>query len=870
MAVKIFKELPLTIREFIKSMNHMSFPTVSERQLRMMEFMTGTDITKIFLNNRYMAIAVMGKGCLSGDEEVILSNGEIRTVKELSNVIGCHVFSLDNNYKLCISHSTKFYKKGKAMLYEVITSYGKRVKVTLEHKFLTMNGWKELKELTINDYIAGPSYLSLPETVSIDLFECRLVGYLLHDQVSFKQYSAISDFIDSLNKYASNFNGIFKKVYNKFVKTENKIRFNKLTELVRNKYKLSKKRIPLIFFKATKKCKINLIESLFIVAGKVNFKKKVIEYSNNNFELVRDLQNLLLSFNIISKIEFINNNLYKLIICDDKSLYLFCKYFSIPVYDREQKLFVKYLKRSIENNCDEESNQFDNVLELVWEKIVSIKEVGVDDYYSPTVSKTHNYIASGLFHHNSGKDTCIVNMFCYFIYYLLCLNNPQEFLGLLEHDPIDMVNVAMSKEQASQVFFEMLKRKLQSWIWLKNNYKIAYASSGSETNKDTVIILKNAVYFPKNIRLFSGHSDAGSLEGKNILCWVMDESSGFANSRTDKAEELYRMLRTSAVSRFGNKYKGFIISYPRQKDDFTIKMFTKHLDNLSVYTDKGPTWEIKPPQCFSGKVFRFKDYFIPIEFKEDFEKDPFGSMTCYMCIPSEVESPFIELPEKVDKVSVETPIALFEDYVEGVKVKKRLVNWIKPSDKLHVLGVDLGLRTDSACVASMYVEERNGMVHFGQDLILSWTPKYEKDEVVSFDNVGEILIELCKKLKVMAVVFDKWNSAMLIEILNKNGISSFDITTTSQDYLFLKELIYTGRISLIADSLQVQELKKLIMLRGNKVDHLPQYSKDRVDAIVCALRVLKEEKMLTKKSPSGWGNIGDDFLDAPSGGFFVV
>lgn len=471
----------------------------------------------------------------------------------------------------------------------------------------------------------------------------------------------------------------------------------------------------------------------------------------------------------------------------------------------------------------------------------------------------------------SGKDLCIVNMFCYVVYYLLCLKNPQKFFGVMKDDTFDIVNVAASREQANQVFFEMLKRKLQSWEWLKNRYKISYLSVTPDNIKDTVVILKGSIYFPKHIRLFSGHSDPSTLEGKNVFCFTIDEASGMNTVRGgDKAAELYRMLRTSAVSRFGIKHKGFIISYPRQKDDFTIKMFMRNLDNLNVYTDKGPTWEVKPAICFSGKAFRFKDYYIPAEFKEDFEKDPFGSMTCYLCIPAEVESPFIELPEKIDKVATEFPCAFFEDYTDGLRIKKRLVHWISPPDKPHVIGVDLGYNRDSACVTAVYADIKENQVIFKQDLLISWVPNYEKEELVSFENVGTILLELCSKLKVIAVVFDRWNSALLIEILNKNNIPSFDLSITSQDFFFLKELIYTNRISLLNDSAQLLELKKLVMLKGNKIEHLSENSKDRVDALVCALKILREKRMSSPKQLPGWSSVEDFFIDPKKSGFNII
>jgi hypothetical protein len=471
----------------------------------------------------------------------------------------------------------------------------------------------------------------------------------------------------------------------------------------------------------------------------------------------------------------------------------------------------------------------------------------------------------------SGKDTVISMLFCYFVYWLLCLESPAAAFGLHQSDTIDIVNVAASREQATQVFFEMLKKRIMHWPWLCNRYKVAVSSVTPPMSKsDTVSIQKNLVVFPKGVRLFSGHTNLASLEGRNVLVWVLDEADGMKTENGDVADELYRLLRTSSVSRFGTRFKGFVITYPRSKDSFSIRLFKKHLDDLNVYTDKAATWEVKPTTCFSGKFFRFKDHLIPIEFKEDFDRDPFGSMTCYMCQPTEVESPFIEIPAKIDECATSVPLVLCEDTTDGLHVKKKIISQVRECPHSHIVGVDLGWRSDSACLSVVHCELRDGQPHYVHDLLLSWTPDYAKGEIVSFKNVAEVILELSKKIKILAVVFDRWNSVMIIEELTSRGIPSYDINLTFQDFAFLKEQIYQKRIELVPDSLFLEELKRLVVLRGSKVDHLPQYSKDRVDSLCCALRLFRDQKLVSK-TESGWMSIDSspDFIPVEQGGFTV-
>jgi len=492
--------------------------------------------------------------------------------------------------------------------------------------------------------------------------------------------------------------------------------------------------------------------------------------------------------------------------------------------------------------------------------------IGRDPY---KVFDNGRYLATIAWGKGSGKDTIVVLIFCYIIYYLLCLKNPQQFLGLVDGDNIDLINVAGSKEQAKDVFFDKLKNRLKLWKWLGKNYTITYSSSDN-VNKDKVVILRDTVSFPRNITLYSGHSEVNTLEGKSLLAFVMDEASAMQTSREDKAEGIYRMLRTSAASRFGLRYKGFIISYPRSKNDFTLNKFIENLGNLNVYTDKACTWEVKPKSCYSGPTFKFKGYDIPIEFKEDFEKDPVGSMTCYMCTPMEVEKPFVEFADRIDVCCKSSPIGVFDTYTDGMHIKKRLVHWNHQCSRPHIIGVDLGLKIDSAVISMMHFERTEDSYRYVQDLLLAWEPNSSQGLMVSLKNVSDIICMLASRFKVSGVVFDRWNSAMMVEDLNSKGIPSYDMQIGLVDYQFVKDLMYCQKLDLVFDEAQLTEWKRLVRMRDGKIDHLPQFSKDRVDAVVCAIRYLRENELKMSPSNGDWESFTDIFSDPAKGGFTTI
>jgi intein/homing endonuclease len=476
-------------------------------------------------------------------------------------------------------------------------------------------------------------------------------------------------------------------------------------------------------------------------------------------------------------------------------------------------------------------------------KIKTVKSLGIQDFYDLSVKNNPTYFAGGVFNHNSGKDTLACLIILYIVYWCLCLKDPQKYFGLPSGEPIDIVNIAVSAQQANQVFFEKFKQRVFRWEWLKKKYHIKvsgiFASQVKDpTNSDTVTVTRDCILFPKLIRAFSGHCMVESMEGRNILCGCLDEAAGFKNTAgVSNADRIYNMLRSSAVSRFSNKWKIFCLSYPRYKNDFIEKMYEMSLGELHIYGDRGATWDIKPSHCFSGEFFDFEGAKIPIEFADEFRLNPTEAKAKYCCIPPDVEQAFIEYPEKINAcVDFDrAPIIELVDYVENNEIKKRVVTFNKiPLGVNYIATIDLGLRNDSAAL-SLFRKENEILI---QDLITAWKPDKERGYIVSFLNIEEILLLLKEKLNLTAVWFDQWNSSYLIQKLQKAGVRADEYKLTFQDYKDFKEKIYSKSIRLLNDPDLIKEIKCLQLLKGGRVDHPIDGTKDMCDTVTGAVKVL--------------------------------
>ena len=139
--------------------------------------------------------------------------------------------------------------------------------------------------------------------------------------------------------------------------------------------------------------------------------------------------------------------------------------------------------------------------------------------------------------------------------------------------------------------------------------------------------LQDEIRFAKNVSAVSGHCDADSQEGLNLLAGFMDEVDAFKSraelaklrgnalrESSSSAESVLAMLQTSASTRFPEVYKMVRISYPRYLGS-TIQQLRargeadiEEKGEASRHYVSGPkaTWEVNPR--VPGKHVFAEDY----------------------------------------------------------------------------------------------------------------------------------------------------------------------------------------------------------------------------------------------------------------------
>lgn len=461
----------------------------------------------------------------------------------------------------------------------------------------------------------------------------------------------------------------------------------------------------------------------------------------------------------------------------------------------------------------------------------------------------------------SGKDTIAALMILYIVYVVMCLKNPQRVLQLPDNDNIDLLNVAATKEQAETVFFDKFKNLVLNWKWLKDRYDIqvsgryfSQASRDLDMAQNRVTITNDAIIFPKRVRAFSGSSESESLEGNNLLMFVLDEADAFkVNSANRSAKKIYRILRTSASSRFKRNYKSFIISYPRANDGFIMKMYEESKAFLNIYADKAMTWEVKPRFLFSKETFEFDGVQVPMDFFDEFRQDPMGSRRAFMCDAPTAEAAYFDDPDKVDSAAKDfsrPQLFEFRDEIKDGFVRKFITKppYLPDRSTRHVLVVDLGLKKDPTAMALMHRDQDKLIV----DFVTTWKPIPNKDPnkavIVDLLNVEQMIIDICGHVTVEGVYGDHWQSSLLMQKLRSRSIPSEVMKVDFDDYEVFKRLLYAGNILLPKHHGLIQEIKSLQLFSGRKVDHPEGGHNDMAISVVMGTKVLTKLSKVAQMS----------------------
>ncbi|MBX3377857.1 MAG: replicative DNA helicase [Phycisphaeraceae bacterium] len=122
----------------------------------------------------------MGK-CLAFDSEIVRDDGAVVTIEELFRSRQGSIATLNEHLKLTQGTPSDFIDDGRKPVFEVTTRLGRRVRTTITHPFLTIDGWRPLGQLREGEMVAVPRRLEIFGRETWRDCEVKLLGYLIGD-----------------------------------------------------------------------------------------------------------------------------------------------------------------------------------------------------------------------------------------------------------------------------------------------------------------------------------------------------------------------------------------------------------------------------------------------------------------------------------------------------------------------------------------------------------------------------------------------------------------------------------------------------------------------------------------------------------------
>lgn len=386
--------------------------------------------------------------CIHGDSEIVdHTNGKFYKVKDIVdnkkniNVVSCKDLSeiniLSSNMDSVLGGKKEKLREG----VKITTKLGKTLIATPEHKVLVYKkngqyGWIEMSHIKNGDFVATPKLIKYFGNEKKNN-EAILLGYFIGNGTFVNSVRIV------LNKDSNNLlclkNAVkelgdllsidkeFDNYFNLTIKKKNNIggrsrRSN--SQKILDKFGLRGKKsnnkfLPSeVFNKWDRESIALLLRSLWETDGGSNRARVSIAYSSASLLLIKQMQILLLRFEIVSYITSYKDKRkssyyisYKLSINGSVNVELFLKYIGLISYKKdviEQSLLNKkinkfhygYLLPDYSTKKYKDRKQYINHSDIIWDKIIKIEKAKKFVPYDLSIKNNKNYFANNILVHN--------------------------------------------------------------------------------------------------------------------------------------------------------------------------------------------------------------------------------------------------------------------------------------------------------------------------------------------------------------------------------------------------------------------------------------------------------------------------------------
>ncbi|MBT8212449.1 MAG: hypothetical protein KJN71_04795 [Acidimicrobiia bacterium] len=485
----------------------------------------------------------------------------------------------------------------------------------------------------------------------------------------------------------------------------------------------------------------------------------------------------------------------------------------------------------------------------------------------------------------TGKTTWAAVTMAYIIHWLLCLRDPQTYLGLTKGSQIVLVQMATTEKQAKDVVFTDIKKYVVNSPWfLMHPFDPAY---------------RNQMRYEKNIWIYPGTSKETSFEGLNVFAAIIDEMDAhLRNDMVCQATVGYDTIRNRITSRFFNRGMLALIGQMKSQVGFAQEKWDEY-GLLEYYRRRMTIWDsfgwdrYEKDEDGKTKVFYYniarqevipalvvetgqieldpdRVIAVPEAYKREFISNPPKALRDLAGIPPRAGQNFIGLAYKIEPARERWEANHEVGDESPIDMRGNVADWFRAPDSLpRVVSIDLGLsgEGDALGMAMGHVrgiemtasgEEKPYIVF---DMLRQWTTK--PGTQVQFFEVRQFIYDLIDVFgfNIRKVTLDGFESTDTIQQLNKRRIQAeqLSVDKSKLPYYDLREAIYEDRIEwprymvisrkdeFTPIEIAVSELEQLVE-EDRKIDHPVNGTKDVADAMAGVCHLLMGDRRFRRRS----------------------
>lgn len=292
-------------------------------------------------------------------------------------------------------------------------------------------------------------------------------------------------------------------------------------------------------------------------------------------------------------------------------------------------------------------------------------------------------------------------VFAYLVYRLMCLKNPQAYYMFAKKTKLSFMNMSITSTNAKDVLFGEVKNRVESSPWFQKN-----ALPDPR--------YKNILKFRNNVYVIPGDSAETTFEGYNILGGILDEGDSHkVTSKKSYAEQGFDTIdiriKSRANPRFGHIGFLLVIGSKKKQKGFMQTKYDEFKIMDNAYATHLTIWDARNKEDFCGRYFHFHAYKkhvvaapkgknpailrIPVEYRDDFIKNPDKSLRDLAGFPPHAMQPYFALSEKLLQLEYKSPMRNPVEKAVGAEVQ--FYPWFTgKSGAKYIAHFDLGLNKD--------------------------------------------------------------------------------------------------------------------------------------------------------------------------------